>query len=219
MKASEVFLESLAIRDNLKKNNDSADNPIDDSLNPIPPYKVSDEIKLIILGQDPTVKIPTSRKNIKITLNMDKKGTLRNYLSKICSGLGIAYENVYATNVIKYFYKEPPAKTPNVLVAHLRTNLDLLVKELKDYKHIPIIALGQPVLQLLTDSENEVKNYWSYNKKTKKTDGVFDYCKAKDNELVRDFFPFPHQPSLRKEFYKNTLDDYIMFVKNKSSIK
>lgn len=213
-------MESLAIRDKLKINNDWEENSIDDSLYPVTPFNGSDEIKLIILGQDPTVKNEKSRKNIKCTLNLDKKGTLRNYVSNICTGLGITIENIYATNVIKYFYKEPPAKTKHVLNDHLSPNLNLLLKELNQYDGVPVITLGEPVLQLLTDSKKKVKYYWNYNKKTKMTDGYFNYCKAKDeNKLGRDFFPFPHQPSLRKEFYKNTLDEYVGFVKNECSFK
>jgi len=215
MKPSEVFIEALSIRDNLKKNNDCYENPIDGSLLPVPPYRISNKVKLIILGQDPTVKIVKSRQNIDYTLNLDKEGSLKEYIFHICISLGVSFENIYATNIIKHFYSKPPAETLNVMKAHLPKNIDLVIKELAEYKRIPIITLGQPVLQLLTDTTNEVKNYWSYNKKTKKTDKVFDYCKAKDNMLSRDFFPFPHQPSLRKEFYKNTLSDYIKFVKSK----
>ena len=52
-----------------------AENRIDISLNPniIQPYIGNDDIRLIIIGQDPTVKNINSIKKIETTLNLDKK--------------------------------------------------------------------------------------------------------------------------------------------------
>ena len=58
---------------------------IDFSL-PIPSvFRGCGEIKLIFLGQDPTVKSEKSRRSIITVLNLNKKGQLRSYLEKICS--------------------------------------------------------------------------------------------------------------------------------------
>lgn len=214
MKTSEIFLESLSIRDKIKTQNDFRENPIDNYLPPVMPFRITDKIKLIFIGQDPTIKNQSSRGKIKYTLNLDKNGSLKNYLSKICSLLVVSFENIYATNVFKYFYSIPPEKTISVLENHLAANLELLNRELKQYSNVPIITLGLPVLQLLTNKENEVHNYWGYNKKTKKSESEFSYCNASKNKLMRDFFPFPHQPSILKKYYSDNLKDYIEFMKS-----
>jgi len=180
----------------------------------IPPCRGNKEIKLIILGQDPTVKNAAGRRKITCTLNLDERNALRNYAENICDGLGITMENVYATNLFKYFYTIPPANTPDVLKAHLGPNLALLKQELAEFGNVPVITLGEPVLKLFKDDKAKVRIYWDYNEKEKKTDRRFACSQANDNELKRQFFPFPHQPSLRKEFYKETLEEYLGFVKS-----
>jgi len=212
-------MEIVQLADNLRKmlksNSDFNINPIDFGLPIIPPFRGNDKIKLIILGQDPTIKNEASRKNIKYTLNLDKENALKTYLNRICIGLGMTIENVYATNMFKYFYSKPPAETLEVLINHLEPNLKLLQKELTEFDNIPIISLGEPVLQLLTDEKAKVREYWDYNIKTKITNANFKFSDAKNNKLNRDLFPFPHQPSIRKVFYSSTLNFYISFMKNK----
>lgn len=207
------YFNANEVRNNLKESNDSINNPIDISLPIIKPFVGSEPIKLIVLGQDPTIKNPNTRKNITCTLNLDKENSLRRYISGICEGLGITIENVYATNLFKYFYSIPPAQTMDVLYAHLEPNLELLKEELSGYKNIPIITLGEPVLQLLTNPKAKVREYWDYNPKTGESNGNFTFCKASDNKLARDFYPFPHQPSIRKRFYGGAINEYIRIVK------
>jgi len=151
MSTPNVIEESLKLRNKIKSEMDSADNPIDMILDPVPPFKGSGEIKLIIIGQDPTIKNKDQRCKIRKTLNLDKNGSLKTYITEICSSLGIGLENVYATNVFKYFYKDPPANTIDVLYGHLNMNLNLLRNELQIYPDLPVITLGEPVLQLLSD--------------------------------------------------------------------
>lgn len=192
-----------------------AENPIDISLNPniIKPYIGNDDIRLIIIGQDPTVKNINSRKKIETTLNLDKNNALTLYISNICKGLGLSLSNVYATNLFKYFYTYPPASTMDVLYKHLQPNLKLLRKELEAYPLCPIITLGEPLLKLLTNSSEKVRNYWDYHLNTGTTGHSFLYSKDTLNCLGRNFFPFPHQPSIRKKFYNDTFDSYIEYVK------
>lgn len=207
-----IIYQAELLRSNLETHDT---NSIDFELNVIPPFKGNGEIKLIVIGQDPTIRNVSSRKNITCTLNLDKSNALKTYICSICEKLGITLENVYATNLFKYFYTYPPADTPEVLHAHLEPNLELLKQELAEYMTSPIITLGQPVLQLLCDENALVKNFWDYEKKTGKTNRNFSNSNAIENKLKRDFYPFPHQPSLRKEFYKNTLDSYTQFMRNK----
>lgn len=213
MKTTVIFQETIEIRNTLKSKIDFKENPIDTNLLPVLPFRITNKIKFIILGQDPTVKNEKSRQTIEYTLNLDKAGSLKAYINQICSSLGISFENIYATNVFKYFYTYPPERTMHVLHAHLPSNLELLKEELAAYPKVPVIVLGLPVLQLLAGEKAQVREFWSYNSKTRKCDGKFTFCPAKDNKLDRDIYPFPHQPSIRKDFYKNNLQNYINYMK------
>lgn len=213
MKPSEVLIRSLEIRDSLKEKADFEENKIEDLLLSVIPYRITNNISLIILGQDPTVKNKKSRASIDYVLNLDKLGSLRNYVTEICSGLGVAFENIYATNIFKYFYSNPPASTMHVLKAHLEENLQLLKQELSEFSRAKIITLGEPVLQLLAGDNSMVKNFWGFEKGNK-TNCNFKRCEAKENKLGRPFYPFPHQPSSIREFYVNTIGDYVKFVKD-----
>lgn len=206
--------EADKLRQELEVKSSMSVNPIDLQMPVISPYKGRAEIKLIIIGQDPTIRNVSSGKNITCTLNLDKNNSLKTYINSICERLGISLENVYATNLFKYFYTFPPADTPEVLQAHLEPNLKLLKQELDEYKGLPIITLGQPLLQLLCGKTALVRKYWGYEKKTGKPNGNFSYSNACENKLNRDFYPFPHQPSIRKEFYKNTLHLYTVYMKD-----
>ena len=167
MKISEVLFKTQSIRDELKQSADFEENRIDIKLTPVAPFQIGNEIKLIIIGQDPTIKNEKSRSKITSTLNLNKSGALKNYIYEICIGLGLNMENVYATNVFKYFYTIPPAQTMQVLKVHLQPNLELLKTEIASFPKAKIITLGEPVLQLLTTDKNLVKDYWDYNRKTK----------------------------------------------------
>ncbi len=213
----EITPEVKKIRQALKESQDFDGNPIDLTLPVVPPFRGNGEIKLIILGQDPTIRNVAPRIKITCTLNLDKTNSLKTYVNRICTELGITIDNVYATNLFKYFYTVPPSETMEVLINHLQPNLDLLQRELDKFKNIPVITLGEPVLQLITNEFEKVREFWDYNVKTKTTDGRFTYSHAKDNQIKRDFFPFPHQPSIRKEFYKNTLTDYLQFMKSETN--
>lgn len=186
----------------------------------VPPYQGNSDIKLVIIGQDPTIRNEEQRKNIACTLNLDKAGSLTRYVEQICEGLGIAIKNVYATNVFKYFYSNPPADTFDVLKKHLDPNLQLLNKELSTIPDVPIITLGEPVLRLLTGNDKaEVSDYWGYDPKTRTRNGAFKYSKADENKLNRAFFPFCHITSYNtKVFYKGTLKEYINYVKRMSGV-
>ncbi|MBQ6276811.1 MAG: hypothetical protein IJK62_08915 [Bacteroidales bacterium] len=189
------------------------DNPISKKLGFVPPFnEAGKDIKLIIIGQDPTIKNEKQRCKINVTLNLDKSGAIRKYVEDICEGLNISLSNVYATNLFKYFYTIPPAQTFDVMEKHLEPNLTLLKKELAGFANCPIITLGEPVLKLLVGNNAKVREYWGYDKKTGKTNGKFKYVSANDNKLNRIIFPFCHQPSIRKDFYKNALSQNMLIL-------
>jgi len=177
------------------------------------------EIKLIVLGQDPTVKDPTKRKKITVTLNLNKRGAVRNYLSRVCRESGLDLDlNVYATNLLKNFFIRPPTqiKEFDIFAAFVPHWLPLLREELARFPNIPIITLGQPLLRALVidKSKGLVREYWGYTEDWLGQPPLpFSFVLPEDNKLERRFFPFPHQPALRIPFYKATLPAYIDYLR------
>lgn len=204
-KSLEVFKENLVVEGSF-----------------VPPYIGTDEIKLVVIGQDPTVRNLESRKNVACTLNLNKQNSaLYRYIKRLCDGLGITMENVYATNLFKYFYSIPPANTPEVLKSHLQPSLELLKEELSELS-LPtdclLITLGEPVLKLLLNqdvpnNEKKVRFYWGYDSRTKESNRNFRFVDESKNVLSHKFYPFCHQPSMRKQFYKDWIKEYVGFIK------
>jgi len=192
---------------------------IDASL-PIPhPFRGSGEIQLIVLGQDPTIKDATRRSAIRVVLNLDKNGSVKAYLARVCNGLGIDLRtNVYATNLYKGFFVRPPTQITEIDIFQEFSGawLPLLLEELAPFDNVPVITLGEPLLAPLVHSgvPARVRHYWGYTPdwRAGRLDPLL-YIRAQDNRLGRDLFPFPHQPSLRKLFYQARMGDYVSFVK------
>ncbi len=192
---------------------------------PIPDiHRGTDKIKLIILGQDPTVKNPKSWPKITMVLNLDKPGSLRRYLTAICSDLGLDLDkNVYATNYFKNFFSSPPTTITEIHVFEEFAPhwLPLLQKELAEFPQVPMITLGQPLLSAVVtgDVSPRVRDYWGYTNNWKSGErGTYSYLQPSDNVLNRVVFPFPHQPSVGKQFYADRLHDYVAFVRERMSM-
>jgi uracil-DNA glycosylase len=180
------------------------------------------EVRLIVLGQDPTVKNPRSLRTIKTVLNLDKSGNLRAYLSRICEGLGLNLDqHVYATNYLKNFFVKPPTQIDEIDVFQVFGPiwLPLLKDELAMFPQAPVVTLGQPLLGALVRPEASplVRDYWGYTPRWKSGErGEFRHLAPQDNLLRRIVFPFPHQPSIRKQFYRERLADYTAFVREEA---
>lgn len=178
------------------------------------------QVRLIVIGQDPTVKNETSRETIETVLNLDKpRGSLYKYISLICEGLGLDLcQHIYATNYAKNFFIRPPTQIGecNVLDEFSQYWLPLLQEELSLFPGRPIVTLGEPLLKaLLVDPKKAlVRWYWGYTPNWVRTQAVFSFVSPEENKLERRLFPFPHQPSLRKRFYGAKLESYLGYMKN-----
>ncbi|NOU94893.1 hypothetical protein GC093_16930 [Paenibacillus sp. LMG 31456] len=214
-----VVQEARNIRENLLRNQKLARH-IDKGRDYIPISKVgSQKIKLIIIGQDPTVKNEKSRDTIKTVLNLDKQqNSLYNYLSSISKQLGSDIEeNVYVTNLLKCFYVAPPATIPGCIREHTVYWIELLRSELASFPEAVVITLGEPVLNaLIISGSKKIRDYWGYQGNNQSDVSKFHYSVENNNLLQRRVFPFPHQPSIQKYFYKRYKDDYISFVNNQN---
>jgi hypothetical protein len=177
------------------------------------------EIKLIILGQDPTVKNARERAKITKVLNLNWSGALRIYLSKICTGLGIDLDkNVYATNYFKNFFIAPPTQIHEIDIfkEFSPTWLPLFLEEIAQFPRVPVLSLGEPLLGTIVKGEAVpcVRHYWGYTSNWRLGEiGMLHYLQPEENVLCRIIFPFPHQPSINKLFYRTHFERYAAFVK------
>ena len=194
---------------------------VDTSL-PIPQAFIgSGTIRLIILGQDPTVKNAAARKSITTVLNLNKSGTLRTYLLKICATLDINLsQEVYATNLFKNFFIQQPTQITELDIFDecLPFWLPVLQAELAQLPTTPVLILGEPLLQTLVcgGASGKVRDYWGYVPGWKQNvdQPLFSRLPADHNLLERTIFPFPHQPSWqRQKFYSGRLEGYCKAIR------
>ncbi|MGH7493124.1 MAG: uracil-DNA glycosylase family protein [bacterium] len=222
----EVMVKSDNVRSALAK--DPAVGAWVDLKLPIPkPYfpTPSKQIKLVIIGQDPTVQNENSRHKIQTVLNLDKSGQLKNFVEKLCDGLGLSLDdNVYATNACKNFFRRPPTtiKNVNVLQASASFWLPILRTELDQFPEATIISLGEPVLTILVREpfSREMKYYWGYHRQWRsgKTN-TMSFIKAQESTIGKRIFPFVHEPTMRgsrTEFYRCGMQDYIDLISRES---
>ncbi len=214
------MIDTKGIRKVIKKLKSSDIRSYIDTSLPLPnPFRGSGKIKLIILGQDPTVQNPEYRKKIKVTLLLNQQGGLRKYLDKICKALGIDLDkNIYATNLLKNFFTVPPdtlrKDNPEFFGKAADHWVPLLKKEIEEFENVPILPLGEPVLNCIVKSSDWVliRNYWGYEGPAQY--GLnFNYIKPTENILSRAVFPFPHIPGLSHKFYRQQMDGYLSFMK------
>lgn len=194
------------------------------------PFVGSGSIRLILIGQDPTVQRAGSRSKIKTVLNLDKPGALRQFVMRLCSGLGIDLElNVYATNFAKGIFAEPPSvllkRTGRDLLAETsKVWLPLLHQELRAFPDAVVVSLGEPVLKVLIkpDHPQDMKYYWGWQRGWQtKGPRPFKTLEPDQSTLERRFFPFVHQPTMRgarTAFYRRRFDEYTAFIREESGL-
>lgn len=196
---------------------------VDSSLVPPEPFRGSGEIRLIVIGQDPTVHDPEHKKKLKVTLLLNQPGRLRRYIEEICKGLDFDLDkNVYATNLLKNFFTVPPdtisksnpKSNPDFIQRAAKYWIPLLRNEIKEFKNVPIISLGQPVLNSLMKTQEKVliRYYWGFEGPGQYGPN-FGYVEPEENVLSRVIFPFPHLPGRSKKIYRQQFDGYLAFMK------
>jgi len=225
VKSDQVWLEDIvakasAARDELARQPQIG--PFVDRSLPIPrPYAGYGDIKLVIIGQDPTVQRAEERAGIRTVLNLDKRGGLLRYLAGVCQDLGVSLkENVYATNACKCFFTRPPTAIVDVDVLALSAPLwlPILRAELAQFPDALVTSLGQPVLSMLVRDgySREMKDYWGYHPHWKAGERKpMHAIEPAESTVGRRIFPFVHQPTLRgarAAFYRERRGEYIAFM-------
>ena len=140
---------------------------VDDRYDVPLPYQGDGPIRLIVLGQDPTVKNAADRAKIRTVLNLDKRHSVWAYLQRVCLGLGLDLKhNVYATNLYKNFFVQPPTQITQIdaFSVFLPVWLPLLLEEMAPFGDLPVITLGEPLLLALqsSDQPRRLRDFWGY---------------------------------------------------------
>lgn len=200
---------------------------VDTTLSIPRPFLGAGPIRLVIIGQDPTVQNEAERARICTVLNLDKRGGLLRYLAALCNDLGVSLrDEVYATNACKSFWTRPPTaiKEVDVLALSAPFWLSLLKAELDQFPDATVISLGQPVLSMLVRDDNRrlMRDYWGYHPRWRAGEKRSLHAIQPDESTVgRRIFPFVHQPSLRggrTAFYRARWAEYVQFVRDRSCL-
>ncbi len=82
----------------------------------------------------------------------------------------------------------------------------------------PVLTLGEPILAPLVCGEvpTKVREYWGYApgwQSAPANPAHYRFIPAADNRLHHTIFPYPHQPSVGKRFYRERLDSYTAFAR------
>lgn len=197
---------------------------------PLPrPYLGSGKIRLVVIGQDPTVQREASRQSVHTVLNLDRHGSLTGYLEDLCQELGLSLsENIYATNACKNFFTRPPTTIQrdsgiDVLEASAGVWLPVLKSELANFPHATILSLGQPVLSMLVRPgfDRTMRYYWGYHRLWRQGEREpLRFISVGASTVDRVIFPFVHEPTergRRAEFYRIRRGEYIQFILEQSA--
>jgi len=92
-----------------------------------------------------------------------------------------------------------PPQTPRHLILPLKRQLQLLQHLRQNNRPANVVICKQMI-----PAEFGIGNFYNLNEKY--------------TILERLVFPFPHQPSLRKEHYSRNLDHYISFMKHQLDV-
>ncbi len=92
--------------------------------------------------------------------------------------------------------------------------MPLLREEIEEFENVPVLPLGEPVLNCLTKSPDRVliRYSWGYEGPAKYGRN-FGCIKPTENILSRIIFPFPHIPGMAHKFYRQQMSGYLAFMK------
>ena len=149
----------------------------------------------------------------------DEKAKLTVFLISVCTALDITLkENVYATNLCKCFFTEPPRKvqSPKLIQETGPAWLDILRRELALFPDAAVISLGEPVLDVLLEvtARNRMKWFWGHHPRWKHIPHrPFQRVEPDQSTLGRRFYPFIHINSDFGFYGDVARPDYQQFIR------
>ena len=118
-----------------------------------PYFKPSGQVKLMLIGQDPTIREKPERVKEVLMLD-DPSSQLSRWLKGILGDENFGSLTIYATNVVKCSFKRPPSETDKGGLAFLKPYFqnckDYLTEEILLFQPAIVLALGEPAHNLTT---------------------------------------------------------------------
>jgi uracil-DNA glycosylase len=118
-----------------------------------PFFKQGDDLRLMLIGQDPTIFIRSER--VKRVLMLDEpNGQLTRWLKDLFGKKNFDRLTLYATNLVKCTFEKPPSNFRGGGLKFLRPYFgncnEFLVQEVLNYKPACVITLGEPTHKLFS---------------------------------------------------------------------
>lgn len=183
---------------------------VDPSRLPPKPFWSGGAVKLIVLAQDPTKSSAASTSTT--VLDLDRGFELPHYVRRLVRELGFELQEVYATNLVKNYFKEPPSRWHEVETIREFEPVwrPLLARELGEFPCVPMLLLGQPVLKAVDrHGDADLRDYWGYT-----SPHTLDHLRVCDTDYRRAIFPFPHLNTTHTPFYGEVEARYLRYVRN-----
>lgn len=112
----------------------------------VEPYiQFGDDFKLMLIGQDPTIRVKKERVKQVLMLN-EPNSQLRRWLSEIFGKENFEAMTIYATNIVKCTFDKPPSsyRGKHFLRPYFENCKDYIVKEITHFKPTLVLTLGEP---------------------------------------------------------------------------
>lgn len=185
-----------------------------------PSYRNTEsEMKLMLIGQDPTIR--KNRERVTHVLMLNRGGSIYRWLRDL---FGEKFDkiDIYATNVVKCtFYGNLPTERKDIDAVSFLTNYfenckEYLINEISTYKPDYIISFGQPAHALLVDHlfKSEIK---IASKMTSAFTGQFydGYIEGKHGKIPFKYSPCLHITTFRvADTYGNKVKEFKEKLRN-----
>jgi len=161
-----------------------------------PYYKAGNNQRVMLIGQDPTIYKQPYRVTEVLMLN-DPQSQLLRWLKTIFGEINYHQLTLYATNLVKCSFSEPPTISERggltFLKPYFKNCKVHLAKELLSFKPNLVLTLGEPTHKLFI---NELENRHSIPD-TMKTAFTGQLFKAKSDGFEFDYTPCLHIKTFR----------------------
>jgi uracil-DNA glycosylase len=160
-----------------------------------PYYQSSGNLRLMLIGQDPTIFNDPERVKQVLMLN-ESNGQLALWLKDLI-GKGYDFVTLYATNLVKCTFGMPPSTTREgglkFLQPYFEICKDYLVKELNGFAPNCVLTLGEPAHMLFRSILDNAATI----PETMQTAFSGRFIKARLGELEFDYSPCLHIKTFR----------------------
>jgi uracil-DNA glycosylase family 4 len=178
-----------------------------------PFHKTGKGLKLLLIGQDPTIFEEPDRVNTVLMLNETKgrNGQLRKWLERELFGVeNFNKIEIYATNLVKCQFDSPPTLSKGGALKFLKPRFNFckkhLEKEIENFKPDVVLTLGESAHKLFF---KEIKITEGELKGKMKNDFTGKFIQAKFGDIEFSYSPCLHIKTFRvAETYGKQVYDF-----------